>query len=308
MKPRTAECLLQIGEDMDRGQFPLVYDGGIVWPARANVSFQSAGLEAKNGKQPATQPGTTGAPAAPAASATPGASADAGGAADATASVPRASDVGSGWLQELETAYPGTETVQAEEALWIRVPASILPDLGFRAMFILMLMPERRVARGWAFWDGGVLGLHALGERHRNYGDGSICAFDADDGVWGFGDSPVTLVDLFAVWAVRHLYLSQFGRWPGPQASFNPYERVREFRDDELCGCREPKGRYAECCKQSDLQFVSRSTATIIVQALQRRNTPAAVWEFARTGKAPMIVTNGIDIYPIEAPSHPDRR
>lgn len=305
MNPLAVERLHQIGEDMDHGQFPLVYDGGIVWPARADVIFHPAGLEAQDGKQSTTQSGKTGtlaAPGTPAAPAAPGTSPDAGGTAVSTASVPRAGDVGAGRLQELAAAYPGTEAVQAEEALWIRLPASILPDLGYRAIFVVMLMPERAIARGWAFWDGGILGLQDFGQRHRNYGDGSICAFDPLDGVWQFGDSLVTLLDLFAVWATRHLYLSQFGRWPGPQASFSPYERLREFRDDELCGCSNPRGRYAECCKQNDLQIVSRSTAAMIGHALQPRVTPAAVWEFARTGNAPTIATNGAEIYPIEAP------
>jgi hypothetical protein len=80
--------------------------------------------------------------------------------------------------------------------------------------------------------------------------------------VWFDGADLRTLLDLYSVWTLRHLYLEVFGRWPGKQyglASADPlvqiYYRRIECRDDELCGCGSETRRYADCCKPLDWQW-----------------------------------------------------
>jgi len=104
----------------------------------------------------------------------------------------------------------------------------------------------------------------------------------------------VALLDLFAVWAVRQLFFSQFGRWPGPQASFSSFERLREYRDDELCGCPIPKGHYANCCKLGDLNLVAKARSEMISQALIPRIIPAAVRSFANDMIPPHTTFDGM--------------
>jgi hypothetical protein len=66
------------------------------------------------------------------------------------------------------------------------------------------------------------------------------------------GDSFVTLLDIYSLWAIRHLHLEILGRWPGRQKARWPFERIIETRPDELCGCGSME-RYADCCRQADL-------------------------------------------------------
>jgi hypothetical protein len=120
---------------------------------------------------------------------------------------------------------------------------------------VIAIAPGFQHVRAWGFWCEGGAGVRWIGPRHTNYPDGSICAFDGEDRTWAFGDSLVTLADLYSVWAVRHLYLDHFGRWPGPQSSSHPYERLTEHRDDEHCSCGRSGRRYGECCQPADLQL-----------------------------------------------------
>ena len=91
-----------------------------------------------------------------------------------------------------------------------------------------------------------------IGPRHTNYPDGSICAYEPSDGTWSFGNPLVELFDLYSVWALRHLHLRTFGRWPGPQAVHRPYERLLELNPEEHCGCGSQARTYAECCRPED--------------------------------------------------------
>jgi hypothetical protein len=127
-----------------------------------------------------------------------------------------------------------------------------LPGLGFGVEFLVCLQFAPFPAiRSWGFWtDRGW-----IGPRHTNFPDGSICAFDLRDGTWQLGDPLVQLLDIYSVWALRHLHLSEFNRWPGPQSVPFLYERLWEFKDDELCGCGATEDKtYAECCKPGDLR------------------------------------------------------
>lgn len=295
MNHQTEILLQTIGEDLDQRVFPTVHDNGLVWPARTVVISQPPDQEIKNERQ-TTAPGSwqSAASGTPRTPRTPGTSRDAGP-ARTPPSLPRHVFELAEPVRELEAAYTGTEVTETREAVWLRVPATLLPGLGYRAIFVVVIVPELRIARGWAFWDCGIWGLQRIGPRHTNYGDASICAFDDRDATWAYGDSLVAFLDLFTVWAIRHLYLRQFGRWPGPQASFSPFERLRECHDDELCGCDHPRGRYAICCKDGDCLLVARAKNKILTQILLPRSMPAEVCSFAaRMTSPPSIAYDGL--------------
>lgn len=131
--------------------------------------------------------------------------------------------------------------------------------------------------RGWGFWSSPF--SHTwIGPRHTNYPDGSICAFEPSDGTWKFGDSLVSLLDLYSLWATRHLHLERLGRWPGRQAAVDPYERLSEIRDDEFCGCERGDALYSECCKDSDSK--RRSEGVDFVRRTGLRKPPKQILAF----------------------------
>src|SRR5690606_16184896 len=95
---------------------------------------------------------------------------------------------------------------------------------------------------------GRRLGGPTTYEHEPSFG-GSICAFDRTDAV---PDDFSVHLDLMSLWLARHINLSVFGRWPGPQVLHTAYERLHEHAENELCGCTS--GRlYDRCCRQADL-------------------------------------------------------
>ena len=144
--------------------------------------------------------------------------------------------------------------------------------------------------RAWGLWCAGRVGATWIGPRHTNYVDGSICAFEKDAGTWSFGDSLVALFDLLSVWAIRQLFAESFGRWPGPQASSYPYERLLEFQDTEHCGCAKPKGRYGQCCKPRDLSYKPSAIACahITLSGWRIRQAPSAIVDLVLHGLPPV--------------------
>jgi hypothetical protein len=288
-----------IGEDLDRKIFPTVHDGGLVWPAQAAVFSNQPAEESQDGRQPTPQTrrsaqaaGTPGA-AQGRESEPPAPTAGNGWPAGATAPLARLDHGLNGGLQALLAAYPGANVAETSGALWLRVPATVIPGLGYRALFVLAIIPALQLVRGWGLWDYKALGLRGIGPRHTNYGDASICAFDDRDGTWRYGDSLVTLLDLYVVWATRQLHLLQFGRWPGPQASFSAFERLREYCDDEWCGCDKPKGRYAHCCKERDLQGGAEGINSYWIEVLLPREIPIGILSFAKGAEPPAVSFKG---------------
>jgi hypothetical protein len=166
-----------------------------------------------------------------------------------------------GQVKSLAEAYPTLRTYPDDDGMWLLARSSIISGLAREATFLVAL-PYRLGAgpRAWGFWtdDGRDWWI---GPRHTNFQDGSICAFSPDDGAWSEGGDLRTLLDLYSVWTLRHLYLEVFGRWPGKQYALlgadprvQAYYRQIDCKDDELCGCGSETRRYAECCKPSDLQ------------------------------------------------------
>lgn len=173
-------------------------------------------------------------------------------------------------------AYPDTQVWEQDGGAFLRVPANLLPGLGNPAIFIIAIRfaPSPEI-RSWAFWSSGEW----IGPRHTNRPDGSICAFDASNPVWVIGQELYRLVDIYAVWALRHLHLKVIGRWPGRQLAQAPFERLEEMRFDELCGCDNGRGmKYQQCCLSSDTKkFISHCARLGPVRRMPFRSVPYSV-------------------------------
>jgi hypothetical protein len=135
--------------------------------------------------------------------------------------------------------------------MWLLTDSSVVDGLKPAATFLTAISWPAFAVKSWGFWRDSPFSVRWIGPRHTNFPDGSICAFDPTDWTWVFGDSLVSLLDLYSVWALRHLHLQMFNRWPGPQSVFHPYERRVEFQPDEHCGCGSGRA-YGLCCASHD--------------------------------------------------------
>jgi hypothetical protein len=179
-------------------------------------------------------------------------------------------------------AYPGTKIWRQEEGLWLLVESSLLTGLQQSATFLIGISYAYAAVRSWGFWRAGLVDAIWIGPRHTNFTDGSICAFEPGDKTWFFDSPIVELLDFYTVWALRHLHLKIFGRWPGPQVVHHPYERILELRADEYCGCGVSGKLYGECCQTEDL---ARNQITDAIDFLRCtsggiRKPPASIVSF----------------------------
>ncbi|MDB5933462.1 MAG: hypothetical protein JWQ01_806 [Massilia sp.] len=255
MDMKLKASLRKIGIDLDTDSFPEVKNGGFVVPSTAIVSpidlgeeFYNVGPKGRSEVKP--RPRTSGRPRPPRQPRTPGGSR----APSSTASLIGAELRGQyeKELTAVEVAYPGTQHWLNDDAIWLVVESSLLPDLGYKAYFVVAIFLGNPAVKSWGFWGTPVVGYEWIGPRHTNFPDGSICAFDLTDGTWEMGQSLVKLLDLYTIWAVRHLHYRVFGRWPGFQSVSHVYERVLEMKANEFCGCSNYRTLYGECCMQRD--------------------------------------------------------
>ena len=179
-------------------------------------------------------------------------------------------------------AYPGTRIWHDQDGMWLLSESSIVQGLNRAATFLVAFSWSQMAARGWGFWRNGALAVRWIGPRHTNFPDGSMCAFEPTDRTWVFGSSIVTLLDLYTVWALRHLHLELFNRWPGPQAAFHPYERRMEFHANERCSCGSGR-MYRRCCASRDAarRFIPDAVSFAVRFAGGRREPPARLAQVA---------------------------
>ncbi len=159
-------------------------------------------------------------------------------------------------LGELEEAYPTLREFPDDDGVWLLVHSALIEGLNADATFLVALPFRKGVGpRAWAFWNTPA-GFRWMGDRHTNFFDGSICAFSpTEDDAWSEGGSLATLIDLYSVWAMRHLHNEVIGRWPGKHYALpHPYYRLAEVKPDELCTCGIPFARYGSCCRPNDLK------------------------------------------------------
>lgn len=284
-----------IGQDFDQGIFPNILDGGVLIPGARPVAPVLGKGRAHHGQQSRqTNPSGASTPSGTsAASGYPGTSGN-------TAPVARTTTYMEEEIDVLKRSYPGTRSYPQAHGVWLQIPCAVLPNLGYSARIIVAINTALHQVSAWGFWVAGVAGIRWIGDRHTNYADGSICAFDGRDGTWHLGESMVKLADIYSMWAFRHLHLEVRGHWPGPQSSGRRLERMREFKPNENCGCDAPRGTYAECCMAADIAAESTpgrmdyaKTHSNIMYALecQTRRPPSAVVELASDA-------NGSHVFP----------
>ena len=271
--------LEEIGHDLDNHIFPVVTNGGFVQPGES-AAIQFSGTEIDDVTSRFKRRSSTGSwqrterRQGPAYAAPP--LVHTGSAETYEAD-----------LTDLEQAYPGAQIWRQPDGFWIVAKSGILDGLGRPATFVTgMSLSVPGAYQSWAFWEE----YEWIGPRHTNFPDGSICAFDPVDNTWLPGESLVSLFDLYTVWTLRHLHLSVFGRWPGSQAVPDPFERILELQEDELCGCdNEPPKSYGACCMDADLRRnrVADAVHFIVYNCGGVRTPPDSVRQFVAMKKKP---------------------
>lgn len=283
MRGPVLDALRAIGKELDADIYPRVCNGGIVAPSGFDVAIRITGAEKTDErKRQARSPAGSRQGAS-------GRQRQAGGYRKARSAAPLVSErVRQAYLGQLDAitkAYPLTRSWQQREGLWLSIESSILVGLDRRATF-LVAFPffEGAPPKGWGFWST-LISSKWIGPRHTNFPDGSICAYEPRDLTWQSGGSIVSLLDLYTLWALRHLHLEVIGRWPGRQSVPHAFERLQELRDNELCGCEAGCRNYIDCCKPSDL---AADRAAIAMDFLgnfarfQTRQPPERIWRFLR--------------------------
>lgn len=186
-------------------------------------------------------------------------------------------------LESVIDAFPNTQVWRRDKGLWLASESALLPDYCLKAKFITWLPYSRTsLVRGWGFWEGNLLQKPLwIGPRHTNY-DGSICAFEPTDLTWVSGNSIVDLLRYYTLWAVRHLHLKIYGRWPGHQVVHTPRERLLEVRGDEFCGCEHSDQYYSKCCYENDLNSVKTNNNQFLNSLSQgeKRKPPLEIYGY----------------------------
>ena len=287
MNEQGRKTLSEIGSQLDQHHEIRVHNGGIVMPSdtavipltlgdgdtnvRSRQSNQEKPRRSKTRPRegPAARQGTTN---------------------RSRASGQSRSIIGSNLLEKyeeelggLQSAYPGTQVWRQAEGLWLLSKSELLSGSGLQATF-LTAMPYIATwqPKSWGFWTT-VVSANWIGPRHTNFPDGSVCAFEPSDGTWLYEDGIVKLLDQYTLWAIRHLYLKTFDRWPGRQVAHHPYERITEFRDNEYCGCQHSGQLYEHCCKESDeAEDEAKLKADYLknIAGFTPRTPPASVTQF----------------------------
>lgn len=286
----------RIGQQLDNGAEMRVKNGGFIAPGKSPVLPATGTKEThhERGKKPARSPtrprqraaagqGTTGRPR--------------------TASPPAPlahTDLRQCYEAEIGAvvqAYPGAQAWPSEDGLFLLVESRLLAGLERAAVIVLAIRYQPKPAlAGWAFWDG----LNWIGPRHTNYTDGSICAFDLRDDTWQIGKSLVELLDLYTVWAFRHLHLQVCGRWPGFQSVPLAWDRRRELRGDEFCGCgTKPYKRYADCCQAADWSGMGlrERVQNLLTNRGLKRSPPPEICKFSRERTVPPSLDSVLPIF-----------
>ncbi len=287
MYKQIEDVLKQIGHQLDADVFPAVKNGGFVVPSEQVVPSSTLGMEsdyvdgARGREETRRSAGRQGPQGARAGGSRPSDQAPSILGANAPT---RYEDELSG----LQKVYPGAQLWRQEQGVWLIVPSALLRGLGQHALFLVGVSFIRQAARSWAFWGDHLGAPLWIGPRHTNFPDGSICAFEPSDGTWVYGSSLVQLLDLYTVWALRHLHMQVFGRWPGSQVVHHPYERLLEIRKDERCGCGAANKNYADCCRDGDLARDRIADAVnFVFWSRGLRRPPEAVLTFMRDRKEP---------------------
>lgn len=285
------EALALLGAHLNNGLDLRVLNGGVVVPSAPAVFPSHLGVEKDDGFREATRGSPTGPrPRAPRWQGAPGGSwTPRPGSPIVSVSVQKQYEAELGALGQ---SYPGAQFWHVDDGVWIRLKSQLLDGLPRHAFFLISVSYTTATVRSWAFWSHELAKPFWIGPRHTNFYDGSICAFEITDKTWCFGQPIVSLLDLYTVWALRHLHLEMFGTWPGAQVSHYGIERIVEQRDDEWCGCGAGKLRYKNCCKGTDI--LHTEVADAVQFALFPRTPPRSILDLLE-GDARLLCMSDID-------------
>ena len=249
--PAVHRQLQAIGSQVDAGDYPNVFNDGVIAPKGSVVDCETLGAEKYDEQH---GPCRSAAGSWQGAAGWQGSSCRSRTSGDAKPSGSgRLCENYLGQLDAVFAAYPRTAVWTSNEGMWLAVDSAVLAGLDRKATFLIAVPFQHfQPIRAWAFWATEVSRIW-IGPRHTNAVDGSICAFNPSEGTWKIGGDLVALIDQYTMWAFCQLHLEIIGWWPGRQTAEFVYERLTELKDNEWCGCRPDAGRYAECCKQTDL-------------------------------------------------------
>lgn len=297
MDSDVRQTLEEIGRQLDRSVFPRVRNGGLILPSEPAASFNPLGKELHHESEAKRRSAADARQGAGRRPWSPGGIRSAGRSWPSRAVAPFVgADAVNAYRHEVDAlcaAYPGVRIWEQGEDFWLRAESALLHRLGRKVAFLVGVSGSKRFVRAWAFWDSPV-GVTWIGPRHTNFPDGSICAYEPADGTWGFGKSLIELLDIYSVWALRHLHLEVVGRWPGPQAVAQPYERILELGDEERCGCGHGERSYASCCKEADLKRnrVTEAIAFGVFTGWRLRIPPDLIVQFALNRRQPPAIAD----------------
>jgi hypothetical protein len=269
-RPRWPNALASLGRQLNARSELRVLNGGVVVPSTPTVPSSSLGVEMQDVDAKATRrsetrprqraPGWQGPPRRPWPT----------GAAAPVIGRPL-EKLYESELSGLAEFYPDPQFWHQVDGTWILWKSKVLDDLPRQALFLTGISNVWPLVLSWGFWTNDLTLPRWIGPRHTNFYDGSICAFEVKDETWLFGQSIVKLLDLYTVWALRHLHLEILGTWPGQQVAHYGIERIFEQGDTELCGCGSAVNLYRDCCKPKD---VSQTRAADAVQFVWFPRTP----------------------------------
>ena len=301
-KSATAEeALRAIGQQLDRGVYPRVMCGGLVAPNDSAVPYddgrETQHVCAKSGSEAGAEGARARAPSSGEASSPPPRRS---WPPSATASLVGGSLAAryQAEVERLPAFYPGARVWVQEQGLWLLTGSALLPASSSDATFLTGISYSVPAIRSWGFWGSPNFPVTWIGPRHTNCPDGSVCAFDSIDGTWCLGDPLVDLLDLYSLWALRHLHLRLFGRWPGLQSVPFPFERRAELKDDELCGCGESHLTYGKCCQTKDMAEAPIVSSIRYSISFGLRRPPDAILRFVREQVRPPALEQYIEAQP----------
>jgi len=283
--------LRAVGEELDADEYPRVGTGGLVLPGACRADVNEPGQERDHVNH--AEAGAT-RPEAGQGQRTTDRDTASEGAEARLLGLPGLSEELAHDLAGALAANPSMCVRVAPPLVWILTkihPIAGLPDQAL-ILTVLPISPGAAMEAGhpfasWAWWELGVW----VGPRHTNPGNGSICSFEPSHGTWRRGDPILTLLDIHAVWIARQLHLRLLGRWPGDQVIHTAYERLRDQRPGEMCGCGSMR-LYAECHEPFDR---ARTPYDLYIEFRQKwpnpiRRPPPSAWaEFSKFMRAPQF-------------------
>lgn len=278
MNPATLEVLGRIGNDLDCYRYPTCLEGGLLVPSEEYRPIQTLGKEITHGDSRQSRSSTRPRQRTAGWKRPTGRSRPPDPAAQfRVAGLERQF---TSQLAALREAYPSVKVWRQELGAWLLVDSVVLPGLDRRARFAAAIPFTTDRVRGWGFWEGLLQPATWIGPRHTNFPEGSICSFDPSVARPPGAHDVVGLLDIYTLWAFRHLHMETLGRWPGRHIGAFVSERLFEFRPDEFCGCGSEGLRYHECCKELDERGSRVAEAVDYVLTFRQRRVPLRVLEF----------------------------